>query len=276
MRKNKAVTGSITHAGGHKYARGSVALFLLLSLLLLALQRAENPVAMRVSSQITDMAVPVLSVLARPFEAVQDAAVWAGEMASLRKENIRLKNENIQLLKWSAVARDLEMENQALRSVLNTAPAQPQQYITAKVVSDIGGPYMRAALINAGTVAGIKNGQPVVAAEGLLGRVVEAGDTTARVLLLSDINSRVPVMLETSRAKSILSGTGTDSPTLSYLGSTSKVEAGERVVTSGDGGIFPAGVPVGKVMAQEGGIWQVQLFASPEKTSFVRTIDYKF
>lgn len=274
--KKRAIPQTAVHASGRRYARGSIALIVALSLMLLAMHKAGNPALIQLRTRMNDAVVPVLTVLGQPFTAIQSAAHWAAEMAALREENIRLKNENIQLLKWQSAARELEVENQSLRSLLKTLPAAQQQFITARIVSDTGGPYMHAALINAGDQAGVKADQAVVAAEGLLGRVVEVGKSSARVLMLNDINSRIPVLVEGSQEKSILSGTGAVLPALSYLPAGSKISAGERVVTSGDGGVFPSGIPVGQVVIEEDGAVYVQPFADPATTTFIRTIDYKF
>ena len=111
--------------------------------------------------------------------------------------------------------------------------------LPARIVSDFGGPYLHAALINGGTQQGISPDLAVVSQHGLVGRVVESGKTSSRVLLLNDINSRVPVIAETTREKSILAGSNGGMPTLAYLAANSKIAVGERIVTSGDGGVFP-------------------------------------
>ncbi|MGE0754179.1 MAG: rod shape-determining protein MreC [Alphaproteobacteria bacterium] len=276
MKKARALSQTAVQPTGRRYARSSIALVVALSLLLLAMHKTGNPALARLRMHVTDALVPVLTILGQPFSAVQSAAEWTAEMVALRQENVRLKNENVHLLQWQAAAREMEVENQSLRSLLKTVPAAKQQYITARIVSDMGGPYMHAALINAGSQAGVKSDQAVVASEGLLGRVVEAGHTSARVLMLSDINSRIPVMVEGSREKSILSGTGMPLPSLSYLPAGTRISSGERVVTSGDGGVFPPGIPVGQVVIAEDGAMYVQPFADPAKTSFVRTIEFSF
>lgn len=275
MRKQKIVSHNTFLPSPPKYARGSALLLAALSMFLIAMSQTGNMQLERFKHSVNDTAVPVLAVLGKPFAAVQSAAEWGAEMVALRQENIRLKNENIQLLKWQAAARELEVENHSLRAVLNTVPAQSQHYVTANIVSDTGGPYMHAALLNAGSLAGVEHDQPIIAAQGLLGRVVESGEKSARVLFLTDMNSRIPVMLETSREKSILSGNGTALPTLAYIAAGSNVQAGERVVTSGDGGVFPSGIPVGEVVVGDEGTPMVRLFARPADTSFVRAVDFK-
>jgi rod shape-determining protein MreC len=135
---------------------------------------------------------------------------------------------------------------------------------------------VHSALVNGGSSSGIKKDEAVTDEDGLLGRVISTGAGSARVLLLSDINSHVPVMAEHTQEKSILSGNNTDWPMLTYLPANSKIEVGERIVTSGDGGIFPPNVPVGVVTAIEDGKVKVQLFADVAKAEYVSVIDYAF
>ena len=243
---------------------------------LLVMSKTNSPAVSRLRTQVTDLAVPLLTAAASPMDAVHNAGVWVGEMMKLREENLALKNTNAELLKWQQKAKTMEMENKALRSLLNVVPANKASFITARIVSDMGGLYMHSALINGGESSGIKKDQAVVSDSGLLGRVVDAGNNSARVLLLNDINSRVPVMAEDSHEKSILVGNNTDHPTLAYLTADSKIRVGDRIVTSGDGGIFPEGVPVGVVTGISKNAVSVQPYVDATSAQYVSVINYAF
>lgn len=245
------------------------------AIVLFAMDKAENPAIIKFRTSITDAVVPVLAVLASPVDTVQSAGVWLSEMADMRAENVRLRNENLQLAKWQAAAREMETENRVLRDMLHVVPQHQQSYVTVRIVSDLSGPFAHAALINGGAATGVKQDQAVITTGGLVGRVVEAGENSARVLLLTDINSRVPVVAEISREKSIMVGRGHELPSLSYLAAGSKLVVGERVVTSGDGGIFPPGIPVGIVASIEGGV-RIKPLVDPTRLTFVSAVDYKF
>jgi rod shape-determining protein MreC len=256
-------------------ARAGVFFMVCAAVILFAMNKAENSSVIKLRTSIADTLVPVLGVIAGPVDALRSAGSWVSEMSTLRADNTRLKNENLQLAKWQAVAREMETENRALRDMLHVIPQQQKSYITVRIVSDIAGPFVHAALVNGGVQAGIKLDQAVIAEGGLVGRVVEAGERSARVLLLADINSRVPVVTEISREKSIMMGRGSELPSLSYLAAGSKIAVGERVVTSGDGGIFPPGIPVGIVTSVDGGV-RVKPLVNPAKAAFVSAVDYKF
>lgn len=253
--------------------RASLALLLTVSLSLLVMGKAGNPAVSRMRANVADALAPVLAVAAAPFDAISSAGRWVGEMSSLRADNLALKNQNLQLLQWQASAKAMEQENQSLRALLAAVPERKNNFVTARIVSDLGGPYVHSALILGGGAHGIGADQAVIADGGLLGRVVEAGESSARVLLLNDINSRVPVIAERSREKAILTGTNKALPSLSYLAAGSRVEIGDRIVTSGDGGVFPPGVPVGVVTSIDSGGIVVQPFADPARVDYVSVVD---
>ena len=258
----------------HWFSRASIMLMAAAGVALMIMSKGGNPNVGNLRNSISDAVTPVLSVVASPMDAMAQARAWMGDIARLHEENIALRNQNVQLLKWQTMAQDLEAENKALRGLLGVVPSKKSSYVTARLVSDVGGPYSHSALINAGSGQSVKKNQAVIAELGLVGRVVDAGESSARVLLLNDVNSRVPVIGETSRERSILTGSHDALPVLSYLPSQSTVSVGERVVTSGDGGIFPAGLPVGVVVSVEKGAVKVQPFADPTRIEYVSVVDY--
>jgi rod shape-determining protein MreC len=258
----------------HWLYRATLALMVAFGLTLMVMSKTGNPAVVRIRTSIADQLAPVLSVAARPLDAVSEAGQWFQEMGQLRADNIDLKNQNLRLREWQNAARDLEVENKSLRSLLNVIPPPKSTYITAHVVSDLGGPFLRSALISGGSDQGIKKDQAVINQDGLVGRIVEVGTSSARVLLITDINSRIPVVAEKSHEKSILIGNNYELPSLSYLSADSRVQVGERIVTSGDGGIFPKGITVGVVSSVEGGKVVVQPFVDSAKIDYINIVNF--
>ncbi len=254
--------------------RLSLILLLILSLAVMAMGQANNQSLLRFRASLMDSLAEVAAVAAKPVDAVAGVGVWFGEMANLRAENIALKNENIKLLQWQSIAKSMEAENQSLRAIAHAVSIPKSNYVTTRIVSDMGGPYVRSALIGGGAGQGIKKDQAVINERGLVGRVVETGNTSSRVLLLSDINSRIPVMGESSREKTILIGNNNELPSLSYLAADSSIKVGERIITSGDGGVFPRGIAVGVVTQIDKGIVRVQPFVDPASIEYVSVVDY--
>jgi rod shape-determining protein MreC len=245
-----------------------------MSLALVVMSQTSNQTATRLRIALMDFITPIISVAAKPVDAVANVGAWINDVTHLYSENIALKNENAQLLQWQSIAKNMEAENKSLRALMNAVAIPKNNYITARIFTDMGGPYVRSALIGGGIDQGIKKDQAVISEKGLVGRVVEAGSSSSRVLLLSDINSRIPVMSESSREKTILVGNNSDLPSLSYISADSNIKVGERIITSGDGGVFPQGIAVGVVTKIEKGIIRVQPFVDATSIEYISVVDY--
>ena len=276
MASKKIRSQSLLLPGKHVVYRASVVMMVTLAMALMIMSKTNNPAVTRLRTHVMDGVTPLLTLASSPMNAVHNMGTWIGEMSRLRQENVALKNENVELLKWQSQAKAMEAENKSLHALLHVVPSQKSSFITARIVSDLGGPYVHSALINGGGDSGIKKDEAAISDNGLLGRVVDVGDSSARILLLNDINSRVPVIAENSHEKSILVGNNSDTPTLSYITSESKIKVGERIVTSGDGGIFPEGIPVGIVTNVNKGAVKVQPYVDATRVEYVSIVDYSF
>jgi rod shape-determining protein MreC len=246
----------------------------LASFALMLLGKADTIVVERLRVLIDDGISPVLQVLSRPASAVASVVNAVHDLAALRAENVRLAEENARLMHWQTVARELDNENKALRSQLNYMPDPDSAFISARVIGDTGGAFVHSMLINAGSRDGVRKGQAVIAGENLVGRIAEVGDRSARILLLTDINSHIPVVIEGTRAKAILSGDNSDRPRLAYMAPNSNPAVGNRVVTSGHGGAFPPGMPVGVIASIQDGIVRVEPFVHRYQLEYVTVVDY--
>ncbi|MEO3428713.1 rod shape-determining protein MreC [Pelagibius sp. CAU 1746] len=242
---------------------------------LMLIGRTNSFVVEETRTAVTDMVTPILNAVSQPVKTFSGVIDQAEALANLRSENLALKEQNARLLQWQAVARRLEAENAALRSLNRMVPDPAMSYISARVVGDPGGAFVRTVLINAGERDGVEKGQAAVTADGLAGRIAEVGKRSARVLLLTDINSRVPVVVGDGRDRAVLAGDNTNAPELLYLGPTAKVQLGDRVTTSGHGGVFPPGLPIGVVAGVgEKGI-RVKPFVDWSHMEMLRIVDYE-
>ncbi|HYE00300.1 MAG TPA: rod shape-determining protein MreC [Alphaproteobacteria bacterium] len=254
--------------------RFSFLLLVLLAAAMMVAGRLDPSLAEGLRTRVADAMVPLLDALSRPLATVRSTVDNAAELVDLRAENARLREANARLLQWQAVAMRLDAENRGLRHLMRFAPEPPPSFITGRVVADPGSAFVRSVLVAAGTAEGVRKGQPAIAATGVVGRVLEVGENAARVLLITDLNARIPVVLEQSRHRAVLGGDNTDQPKLLYLPPELKVQPGERVVTSGDGGPFPPGLPVGVVSRVSEGLIRVQPFADLSRLEYVRLVDY--
>jgi rod shape-determining protein MreC len=244
------------------------------SFLLILISKAEVAIVERLRMGFLDLVAPVFDVVARPTDLIAHAIADLRELMRLRDENTRLRTEVDRLGQWQEVARRLDGENQSLRGLLNVVAEPTAKSITARVLADSGGAFVRSLLVGAGGGQGVVRGQVAMTGEGMVGRVSDVGDRTARVLLITDLNSRIPVVMEGTRDRAVLAGDNGPMPRLLYLGIDARVSPGDRVVTSGHGGALPAGLPVGVVAAVgERGIL-VQPLVDWTRLDYVRLLDY--
>lgn len=228
----------------------------------------------RFRAVVTDAVAPILDGLSRPVESVNRAVAHVRDLARLNEENARLRESQARLLHWQAVARKLEAENRQLRDLLNFVPGPEPSFITGRVIADTGGAFAHSLIINAGSRDGVTKGQAAVTGEGLIGRIANVGERSARLLLITDLNSRIPVVIGPEHIRAILAGDNTDQPRLIHLPSGRTAQPGDRVVTSGHGGAFPAGLPLGVVATVEDGGIAVQPFVERSRLEYVRLLDF--
>ena len=214
------------------------------------------------------------ALLAEPLARLRDVADSARDVFTLASENARLREENEQLRKWQAIALALDAENTTLKANLKWIPDPVPSFVTARVVADASGVYARAVLLSAGPNHGITKGQIALDDRGLVGRVTEVGARSVRVLLLTDMNSRIPVILEGSRSRAILTGTNGARPRLQYWTEGVQPVEGERVVTSAEANAFPADLPVGTVRYNAQNVPEVEPAARLGQLEIVRLFNY--
>ena len=223
---------------------------------------------------MTDLFAPAQSAVGAPFMFLSDMARTASHFTQLKAENDQLKAENERLQDWYEKAQALTAENISLRNLLNFRPEPEVKSLTARVVADSGGAYVRSLLIDAGLDEGVRKNQAAMGGRGLVGRVIMAGRHSARVLLITDLNSRIPVLLTGSRRRAVLAGDNGDLPQLLHLPLDYKPVPGERVVTSGEGGVFPPGLPIGAVIETASGVPRVSPLSDARALNALRLLDY--
>jgi rod shape-determining protein MreC len=255
--------------------RFAFAALIVVSVGLLLVGKADVRLLDVISIRVGDMMAPVLGAVVQPIDASRRFAAEVGLLFALRQENAHLREQNRRLLEWQNVARRLALENASLRQLLNLDEGvAPPTAVSARVVADAGGPFVHTVLVNAGADQGVVKGMAAVNERGLVGRVIDVGRQSARVLLLTDLNSRVPVMVEPSRDQAILAGDNSREPRLTFLPLSPRMAIGQRVVTSGRDGVLPPGLAVGIVSA----IGDHKVAVAPavdwDRLEYVRLLDY--
>jgi rod shape-determining protein MreC len=251
-------------------------LLVLMAFMLLVLGKAEVALIDRARVQAMDALAPILHVIRQPIDAVHGVVRGINDIIYLRSENARLREENARLLAWREAAVRYERENARLRNLLRVTGEPLTTFVSASVVGESASTFFRTMLLNAGARDGVEKGQAAVAPEGLAGRVIEVGQRSSRILLMTDLNSRIPVMLEQSRTRAILAGDNTDMPRLEYLPSSAQVSPGDRIITSGHGGGVPPGIPVGVIASVTDGVVRVQPFVAFDRLEVVSIARHGF
>lgn len=249
------------------------AVLILFSLTLMVFYKLDSLPIERARVSVTDFMAPVLDAVSRPFAAVTNSFDGIRTMRELKAENIRLREDNAKLEKWYEAALKLQAENQSFRELLNVKADPALVFVTARIISDPGGAFVKSVLLPVGTANNVHKGNAVMSGHGLVGRVVEAGRQSARVLLVTDLNSRIPVMVQNTRTRAILAGRNTDLLRLERLPIDSGLTVGQRIVTSGDGGQLPPDIPIGTIVdiGPQGVL--VRPLTAIEKVTYVQVIN---
>lgn len=254
--------------------RFSYLLFIGLSCALLIFGRAQPVAVEHFRIRALDSMAPVLDAISRPVTASQNGIANIKEYFSLKSENENLRAHILQLQQWQNTTITLENQNRELQKLLNFKTEPGVSYITARVIADTGGAFNRGLVVTAGKLDGVREGMAAITGDGLIGRVTEVGDWSSRILLITDLNSRIPVTVMGTGDRAILAGDNSPQPRLMYLAQDTILEAGSRVVTSGHGGIFPPDLPIGVVSETRKGVYSLIPLADLGRINYVRLVDF--
>jgi rod shape-determining protein MreC len=225
-----------------------------------------------VSGMLADGAAAIGGVVSAPFRWAGAALDQATGLVGGASELQRTKAENTELKQWRDAARAMAERLDRYEALLKM-PAEPfEKGISARMVAESAGPFSRAGLVNVGSAQGVKADWLVVSENGLVGRVVSVGAASSRVLLLTDSDSRVPVMGEVTRARAILAGDRSAAPRIQHLNDPARITEGERLLTSGDDGVFPRGLTIGLAGKGPDGLWRARLASDRTPIDFVRLV----
>lgn len=245
---------------------------------LMLLGKVDTVLMSGVQAVVADVMAPVMEGLSRPAQSVAHIFSSVHELAAIREDNARLREENERLRHWQAVAMQLEAESEVLKAQLRFVPDPTTQSIAARVIADTGGAFAQSVLITAGSRDGVRKGSVVVTPDGLVGRIEAVGERASRVLLLTDINSRLPVTVGDQRQKAILVGNNSPQPHLLFLHDPQNLAAGDKIVTASDASAFPPGLAIGEIAPGQGVTAStdvlVDLYADSATLDIVQVIDY--
>jgi len=219
---------------------------------LLILSRISHGAVVDVRDRFVDLTAPLLEAASAPVIMGRHTLARVRSYVGLMDEIDRLKAENEQLKQWEWRAKLLETNNARLRSLLNAVEEPALHFITGSVIADARGPFLRSALINLGRDNEVRIGYAVINGDGLIGRIVNAGASVSRVLLLTDLNSRIPVLVGPGGVRALASGDNSAELRLDFLPDGASLYPGDEVYTSGSDGVLPRGLRVGVVSGSKG------------------------
>lgn len=236
------------------------------------LWRIDSPRVERFRAQITDRIVPNMDWAMVPVTGTINLLRDYQSYQRLTVQNQELRSELRKMQTWKEAALQLEQENARLLD-LNKVRLDPRlTFITGVVLADSGSPFRQSVLLNVGSRDGLVEGWATVDGIGLVGRISGVGQDTARVILVTDTSSRIPATIQPSGQRAIIAGDNSSAPPIDFLENPDLVRPGDRVISSGDGGVFPAGLLIGQVAADPGGRLRVRLAADFERLEFLRVL----
>jgi len=234
--------------------------------------RIDSPRIERFRTAFIDAVVPNMDWAMAPITRASRMIDDFRSYNRIFEQNQELRRELQQMRAWREAALQLEQRNAQLLD-MNRVRLDPQlTHVTGVVMADAGSPFRKSVLINVGARDGIVDGWAVMDALGLAGRIAGVGARSSRVILLTDTNSRVPVMVQPSGQRAILSGDNTDAPVLEFLENPEAARPGDRVVSASDGGVFPPGLLVGEVALGPDRRLRVRLAADYGRLDFLRVL----
>jgi rod shape-determining protein MreC len=234
--------------------------------------RIDSPRVERFRAQVVDKVVPNFDWAMAPVTGAVNILRDFQSYQRIYKQNQELRRELQQMKAWKEAALQLEQENARLLDLNNVQLDARLTFVTGVVLADSGSPFRQSVLINVGARDGIVDGWAAMDGLGLVGRISGVGNNTARVILLTDTSSRIPVTIQPSGQTALIAGDNTIAPPIDFVESPDKIRPGDRVMTSGDGGVFPAGLLIGQVAEDPTGRIRVRLAADYERLEFLRVL----
>jgi rod shape-determining protein MreC len=245
-----------------------------LAIALVLIGKAQSSLFDRARAHVSDWMAPGLSFVHAPVDWINGWTRNIDEIVTVYHENVRLKAENARLRQWQNAAIVLDDRVKRYQLLLHAVPDPALSAVLARVIGRASRPFLQTMILDAGKSSNVKPGQAVVDARGMIGRIFLTGERTSWVILLTDLNSHIPVSIVPGNVQAIMAGDNTMAPTLEAFNQGSTLKAGDQVVSSGDGGLLPPGLPIGTVIA-EGNGFRVALLADSASTQDVEIVDFK-
>lgn len=252
----------------------AIVILFLSAFVMMLINKTDTVIIEKTSSMATDVVSPLIDVLVVPARTLAGVFDYFRDLSKIYDDNRKLRAENNRLQIVSDKARALEIENKLLAKLLNYTPPPNAKFVTARVITEEGDAFSHSIIAYTGRDSGVKKGQVVMSDNGVIGRVDKPGKMYSKIILITDINSKIPVMVERTRVRGILSGDNTTVPKMIFIPLSAKLTVGDRIITSGVAGVFPPGLPIGKISSIEKNSVKIKTFGNLDRLEYVKIIDY--
>lgn len=252
----------------------AIVILFLSAFVMMLINKTDTVIIEKISSMATDVVSPLIDVLVVPARTLAGVFDYFRDLSKIYDDNRKLRAENNRLQIVSDKVRALEIENKLLAKLLNYTPPPNAKFVTARVIAEEGDAFSHSIIAYTGRDSGVEKGQVVMSDNGVIGRVDKPGKMYSKIILITDINSKIPVMVERTRVRGILSGDNTTVPKMIFIPLSAKLTVGDRIITSGVAGVFPPGLPIGKISSIEKNSVKIKTFGNLDRLEYVKIIDY--
>ncbi len=271
---NNVSNYSLQHHFGQLFKKIELVFFVVLSIVFLITSKVSKDFSSSVSFAFVNVSLPIVKTAAFPFNTAINLLINFEELIDARKENEALKAENAKLRALEIKALNFNNENQELKNLLKFVIPRSTNYTVAKISGRSHGLFNQNLFLNAGLNKKVKEGGIVTGAVGMIGRVVEVSDDKSRLMLVTDPNSRVPVIASRSRARGVLIGMNNNLMEILYLSKNHQIRVGDMIFTSGDGDTMPAGILIGVVRKVDKSYVGVEMIEDINNADIVTVMNY--
>jgi rod shape-determining protein MreC len=264
----------VYHNLSNSFRRIETVLFVLLCLILIITSKFNNKLTDDISMRVVSYSMPVARIVSMPLNLVVSSGVNLQELIDAKNKNILLTKENEQLKSLYIKSLNIHQENTQLKEILRYVGLRSTKFLVARLIAHPYQTYSRNVLIDAGSSQGVKEDDIVTGNNALVGRIDQVSDDKSRVLLATDINSRIPVIVSGARTKGILAGNNSNVMDILYLEKVHHITTGDMVFTSGDGDTLPPGLLTGVVTAVGSGTARVEMIENVKNLDVVSVVNY--
>ena len=264
----------IQHSFNLVFRKIETIFFIILSVIFLITSKINHDFSSKISNIFITISTPIIKIISFPVNGSIDLIVNFGELATAKKENIKLREELFKLQNYYLTSLAIHQENKELRSALNFVKSKTENYKVARIIGMSHQAFDQKLLIDSGKSRDIKEGQIIAGNRGVIGRVSEVIEDKSRILLLTDSSSRIPIIASRARNRGILAGNNSGLMEILYLPKNHQIAVGDKIFTSSDGDTVPPGLLIGVVKKIDKNSVYVSGIEDINSLNIVTIIDY--